>query len=109
MGDTTGGTGMTPNFMMDGANAMGNPGGVTSPFSQVFGSMSGAGGMMDLPANLDWDAWDSYVQHGNPMDPTMQFYPQAFDASTPSIPDMQADPNAFGSSVFMGANTPGRS
>jgi hypothetical protein len=55
------------------------------------------------------DAWDQYIQNGNSVDPTMQFYPTGFDSATPNVPqDLPMDQNPFGNSVFMGANTPGR-
>jgi hypothetical protein len=55
------------------------------------------------------EAWDSYIQNGNPLDPSLQLYPAAgFDPLQPNVGDMQTDPNSYGSSVFMGANTPGK-
>ncbi|KAJ6015347.1 hypothetical protein N7540_009938 [Penicillium herquei] len=44
------------------------PGGALSPFSSMFGQMP------DMQANLDWDAWDNYIQ--NPaFDASTQFWP----------------------------------
>jgi len=64
------------------------------------------------------DAWDSYIQNGNAIDPAFQFYP-AGDGSQPSPESQQQqqqqqqdqqgpqiDGAGFGNSVFMGANTP---
>lgn len=55
------------------------------------------------------EAWDSYIQNGNAIDPSsFQYYPTNVDQMNPE--GQQADPSAFGNSVFMGAgpNTPGR-
>jgi hypothetical protein len=112
MGDALASSGLTPNFPSDAANQFTSLNNVASPFS-VFGNSGSGTGMMDMPTNLDWDAWDSYIQNGGAIDPTFQFYPTT-DASQPSPQgqqgqqDQQPDPAAFGSSVFMGANTPGR-
>jgi len=83
-------------------------GGPASPFSQIFGG--GGASIMDLPENLDWAAWDQYIQNGNSLDQSLQYFPGQFDASTPSVPpDLQMhQSNPYGDSVFMGANTPGR-
>jgi len=122
MGDSSTSTGLTPNFQMDPTNPFTSMNSAASPFS-VFGN-SGAGvGMMDAPQNLDWvsiqavsnhkawlttlqEAWDSYIQNGNTIDPAFQFYQTTMDQSQLN-PDGQTDPT-FGNSVFMGANTPGR-
>merc|ERR1711964_793417 len=68
-------------------------------------------GMMDVPGNLDWDAWDSYIQNGANIDASFQFSPTNLDQ--PLNPDMQqqnqgGDNSGFGNNIFMGANTPGR-
>jgi len=72
--------------------------------------------------------WDQYVQNGNALDPSLQFYPMGMsvDAMAPLSTDGQpqaqsqgqpqgqeqnqnvGDHVRFGNSVFMGANTPGR-
>ena len=52
------------------------------------------------------EAWDSYIQNGNAIDPSFQFYPTSMD-QTQLNPEGQPDPT-FGNSVLMGANTPGR-
>jgi len=106
MGDSSASTGLTPNFSMDTANPFGNLNSVASPFS-VFGNAGSGTGIMDVPANLDWDAWDSYIQNGNAIDPAFQFYPPAIDQTLLNS-EGQTDPGVFGNSVFMGANTPGR-
>jgi len=110
MGDSSGNTGLTPNYTGDVANQFGTVNNVASPFS-VFGNAGSGNGMMDVPANLDWEAWDSYIQTGNPIDPTFQYYPTTIDQSQLSPEGQQGqvqDQSTFGSSVFMGANTPGR-
>lgn len=61
------------------------------------------------------EAWDSYIQNGNTLDPAFQFY-QATDQSQLSQEEQQqqqqqqqqADASAYGNGVFMGAYTPGR-
>lgn len=93
-------SGLTPNYSVDASNPFAQVN-VTSPFS-VFGNLGNAPGMMDVPANLDWDAWDNFIQ-GNSIDPAFQNYPTNLDQA----PDgQQPDPSSFGNGVFMGANTP---
>jgi hypothetical protein len=53
MGDSTGGTGLTPNFSIEPPNPFSTLNNVASPFS-VFGNAGSGAGMMDVPANLDW-------------------------------------------------------
>ncbi|KAJ4288152.1 hypothetical protein N0V90_012169 [Kalmusia sp. IMI 367209] len=62
-------TGLTPNF---GATTNGQDR-APSPFSNLFG---GGFQNMDLPSadNIDWNAWDSYIQGPN-MDATNSFFP----------------------------------
>ncbi len=60
-----------------------------------------------MKTNPPQEAWDSYIQNGNPIDPSFQFYPTNVDQSQLNM-EGQLDATAFGSSVFMGANTPGR-
>ncbi|KAH0545079.1 hypothetical protein FGG08_000850 [Glutinoglossum americanum] len=89
----------------------GSGGGVTSPFS-FFGA---SGNVMDLSGNLDWDAWDSYVQ-GTSLDPSNQLWPSGFDLpvvpspeqqqAAPSDAQQQQNPLIPGGSVFMGVPTP---
>jgi hypothetical protein len=122
MSDSSG-TGMTPNFSMDSTNPFANMNSVANPFS-VFGNAGSGMGMMDVPANLDWvsiadvleftimliyvqEAWDSYIQNGNAIDPAFQFYPTG-DQSQVNPDGQQNDQSGFSNSVFMGANTPGR-
>ncbi|KAF8853474.1 hypothetical protein BDZ45DRAFT_76279 [Acephala macrosclerotiorum] len=102
------GTSMTPNYTMDQSNPFGNLNSVASPFS-VFGNAGSGQGMMDVPANLDWEAWDSYIQNGGAIDPAFQFYPT--NADPQMSPDaqgqqQQGDQAGFGNNIFMGANTP---
>jgi len=128
MSDQNMSTGMTPNFTMGGTGVAPANMGAISPFSQTFGNMGGLDGMMDIPATLDWEVWDQYVQNGNALDPSLQFYPMGMsvDAMAPLSTDGQpqaqsqgqpqgqeqnqnvGDHVRFGNSVFMGANTPGR-
>ena len=54
------------------------------------------------------EAWDSYIQNGNAVDPALQFYPTAIGQTPPNPDAEQIDQATFGNSVFMGANTPGR-
>merc|ERR1711977_290080 len=110
MGESSNSTGLTPNYGMDTSNPFGNINSVNSPFS-VFGNTGSGIGMMDVPGNLDWDAWDSYIQNGANIDASFQFYPTNLDR--PLNPDMQqqnqgGDNSGFGNNIFMGANTPGR-
>ncbi|OJD30921.1 c6 transcription factor [Diplodia corticola] len=122
------GTGLTPQYT--GPSSGGENGGpisAASPFSQMFGASNMSLQGMDVPStNLDWDAWDSYVQ-GTAMDPSNPMWPMGMpdlmsDASampqqpqqqspTSSQPQQQQPVNtAFmgGGSVFMGNGTPER-
>jgi len=99
MGDSSNstGSGQTPNFPS-------NPFGVSSglsPFS-ILHSMDTGNGGVEFPENLDWEAWDSYIQNNNNnIDPSLYTFPDGTE--------MQTDPILFGNSPFMGApNTPGR-
>ncbi|KAG4442229.1 hypothetical protein IFR05_002278 [Cadophora sp. M221] len=108
MGESSNSTGMTPNYGMDTSNPFGNLNDVASPFS-VFGNTGSGIGMMDVPGNLDWDAWDSYIQNGSAIDPSFQFYPTNLDQPlNPEMQQNQGDNSSFGNNIFMGANTPGR-
>ncbi|KAL5116251.1 hypothetical protein ACEQ8H_005809 [Pleosporales sp. CAS-2024a] len=101
-------TGLTPQY--NGAN----------PFSNLFGANLFQN--LDLPPtnNLNWDAWDSYIQGLNgAMDTTSNFFPMDLgsipmqtdstalpnDLATPDVgggpPAMRT--NAFGQNVFMGS------
>lgn len=94
-------TGLTPNFQMDNTN----------PFAQSFSVFGNAGtgtGIMDVPASLDWEAWDSYIQNNGAVDPSFQFYPTTMDATQQSPEGSDPSTAGYGNSVFMGANTPGR-
>ncbi|KAF1999340.1 hypothetical protein P154DRAFT_437351 [Amniculicola lignicola CBS 123094] len=65
-------SGMTPQFSGGPTNA---PEGPPNAFSNLFGSSLGFQNL-DLPNtnNIDWDAWDSYIQ-GPSMDVTNSFFP----------------------------------
>ncbi|KFY39931.1 hypothetical protein V495_05685, partial [Pseudogymnoascus sp. VKM F-4514 (FW-929)] len=70
--------------------------------------VGGGASLSDLPDNLDWAAWDQYVQMGSAVDPALPYFPGVYD---PGAPEMQMDPASgagFGDGVFMGAHTPGR-
>ncbi|CAI7590339.1 unnamed protein product [Penicillium glandicola] len=61
--------------------------GVLSPFSSMFGQMP------DMQANLDWDAWDTYIQNPT-LDTSNQFWPM-IDAQrqTPPQPGGMSQPS----------------
>lgn len=94
-------TGLTPNFPMDNTNLF------AQSFS-VFGNAGTGTGIMDVPASLDWEAWDSYIQNNGAVDPSFQFYPTTMDATQQSPEGSDPSTAGYGNSVFMGANTPGR-
>ncbi|KAI9722611.1 MAG: hypothetical protein M1812_001542 [Candelaria pacifica] len=71
-------------------------------------------GTMDMPqTNLDWDAWDSYIQ-SNSLEPPAQIWPSGMEF--PASPrqssrggnqySQQSNALGDGSGVFMGVNTP---
>lgn len=68
-------------FKYSGTIANG-PENVPSPFSSLFGASLGFQNM-DLPStsNIDWDAWDSYIQ-GPGMDATNSFFPMDLGMQT---------------------------
>jgi len=105
MGESSG-SGLTPNFPLDNTNPFANMNAGASPFS-MFGNAGNAPGMMDLPANLDWEQWDSFIGNGNAIDPAFQFYPTNLEQSPPDGDGQQHDPSGFGG-PFMGENTPGK-
>ncbi|KGO78290.1 Transcription factor, fungi [Penicillium italicum] len=65
----TGGVGVGASAEMPGA---------LSPFSSMFGQMP------DMQVNLDWDAWDTYIQNPT-LDTTNQFWPM-IDAQRQTVP-----------------------
>ncbi|KAI9838669.1 MAG: hypothetical protein M1819_004983 [Sarea resinae] len=73
-------SGLSPEVQMDSAGSGSTTG--ASPYS-LFGPNLG---MMDLPpSNLDWDAWDSYIQGAN-LDLTSQAWPgNGLDLPLPPI------------------------
>ncbi|KAI4231447.1 MAG: hypothetical protein LQ349_005603 [Xanthoria aureola] len=101
-------SGLTPNYSMEQA-----PNGIPSapsPFSFM------TGGQMDMPVNVDWDAWDSYVQNAG-LDTGAQLWP-AMDLSSGAsvgqameMPDQQQQQQqqqqnnmfATGANAFAGA------
>ncbi|PBP23967.1 hypothetical protein BUE80_DR005051 [Diplocarpon rosae] len=107
MGDSLSSAGLMPNYGMDASNPLSSMNDVGSSFS-IFGNI-GPGIEMDMPGNLDWNAWDSYIQNGNPVDPNFQFYPtnldQSLNADALQTPN---DPYSFSDSVLMGSDAPGR-
>ncbi|CZT09354.1 hypothetical protein WAI453_003210 [Rhynchosporium graminicola] len=108
MGESSNNMGLTPNYGMDTSIPFGNLTNAASPLS-VFGNTGSGVGMMDVPGNLDWDAWDSYIQNGATMDSSFQFYPTNLDQTLDIDPQQnQGDTSGYGSNIFMGANTPGR-
>ncbi|KAI9651115.1 hypothetical protein NHQ30_001152 [Ciborinia camelliae] len=108
MGESSG-SGLTPFTLDNNMNPFATMNAGASPFS-MFGNAGNAPGMMDLPANLDWEQWDQFIGNGNAIDPAFQFYPTNLESSPSGGDgqDQQHDPlNPFGG-PFMGANTPGR-
>ncbi|CAG8978383.1 hypothetical protein HYALB_00010402 [Hymenoscyphus albidus] len=108
MAESTG-TGLTPAFQIE--NPFASMNNLDAPFSSMFNTSTTGAGFMDLPANLDWGAWDSFMQNGGTIDPAFSFYPTNMDSDISPGADkqqQQGDPNQFGNGVFMGANTPGR-
>jgi hypothetical protein len=102
-------TALTPGIPLDPTNPFGSLNSMASPFS-VFNVPNGQG-MVDIGSNLDWEAWDSYVQNsGAGLDAGFQFYPpeQTQVDRDAQQQQQQGDKYTFGDSVFMGANTPGR-
>ncbi|KAF2681933.1 hypothetical protein K458DRAFT_75525 [Lentithecium fluviatile CBS 122367] len=105
-------TGLTPNY--NGPTTA--PDNAPSPFSNLFGANLGFQ-PMDLPSadNIDWNAWDSYIQGPN-MDAANSFFPMDLGAmpmqtdSMNGLPDdvqtsqPQSNPTFSGNgSAFMGA------
>lgn len=99
-------SGLTPGHSMEQA-ANGVPS-VPSPLS-FFNNGNLAG---DIPANLDWDAWDSYLQNAN-LDNGIQGWPASMDPAlmTPAVDGQTQMPQTSSSSfnpsggVFMGVST----
>ncbi|KAA8564446.1 hypothetical protein MFRU_013g00590 [Monilinia fructicola] len=108
MGDSSS-SGLTPFAMDNNINPFANMNAGASPFS-MFGNAGNTPGMMDLPANLDWEQWDQFIGNGNAVDPAFQFYPTNLEPSPPGGDgqSQQHDPSNPFSGPFMGANTPGR-
>ncbi|KXL47363.1 hypothetical protein M433DRAFT_82246 [Acidomyces richmondensis BFW] len=112
-------TGLTPQYSgPDITQALSGP---ASPFSQMMASAGGGGGFMGmegLGGDIDWGAWDQYIQgtsnSANGMIDPAQMWPMNFDLG--SLPDgsTQGQQQTTGHSgnvgnpngVFMGATTP---
>ncbi|KAF7859644.1 hypothetical protein EAF04_008723 [Stromatinia cepivora] len=110
MGDSSG-SGLTPFALDNNINPFATMNGGASPFS-MFGNTNNTPGMMDLPANVDWEQWDHFIGNSNVIDPSFQFYQPNLETS-PSGGDgqgqgQQHDPSNPFVGPFMGANTPGR-
>ncbi|CAD6452487.1 dd999adc-0f6c-41d6-93ff-29144b86f953 [Sclerotinia trifoliorum] len=110
MGDSSG-SGLTPFALDNNVNPFTTMNGGASPFS-MFGNTGNAPGMMDLPANVDWEQWDHFIGNSNVIDPSFQFYPPNLETSPPGGDgqgqgQQQDSSNPF-VGPFMGANTPGR-
>ncbi|KAF2019902.1 hypothetical protein BU24DRAFT_129030 [Aaosphaeria arxii CBS 175.79] len=109
-----------------GAGVTSGPDNAPSPFSNLFGASIGFQNM-DLPdtSNIDWNAWDSYIQ-GPGMDTTNNFFPMDMGMQTDSVPNglsptsaqQQSNTNNEAFSMtgmngpvnggpFMGVSTPG--
>ncbi|KAL1634399.1 hypothetical protein SLS56_002409 [Neofusicoccum ribis] len=123
------GSGLTPQYTGPSSSGeLNGPVSAASPFSQMFGASNMALQGMDMPStNLDWEAWDSYVQ-GTAMDASNPMWPMGLpdlmnDANgLPQQPQQQQSPQSsqpqqqppinstfMGSgSVFMGNGTPER-
>ncbi|PSN59660.1 hypothetical protein BS50DRAFT_640811 [Corynespora cassiicola Philippines] len=88
---------LNPQF--SGANGADNAA-APSPFSNLFGAHMGFQNM-DIPSfdNLDWNAWDSYIQ-GPSMDAANSFFPM--DLSTTP---MQTEPNGMANAQTGGPAT----
>ncbi|KAJ8061756.1 hypothetical protein OCU04_009554 [Sclerotinia nivalis] len=108
MGDSSG-SGLTPFALDNNINPFATMNGGASPFS-MFGNIGNAPGMMDLPANVDWEQWDHFIGNSNVIDPSFQFYPPNLETSPPGGDGQgqQQDPSNPFVCPFMGANTPGR-
>ncbi|RMY58917.1 hypothetical protein D0863_12111 [Hortaea werneckii] len=126
--DGTGRTGLTPGY--SGPDTSGSMAGPASPFSQMLaGGQAGTGGFMGmdgLGGDIDWSAWDQYIQGTVPsnamtLDPAagmgaQNLWPMNIDFSSmdaggtaPSQQPQQHQqaPPPGGQGVFMGAGTPG--
>ncbi|KAF2132989.1 hypothetical protein P153DRAFT_382610 [Dothidotthia symphoricarpi CBS 119687] len=111
-------TGFAPQYNGGATNGAGALENTQSPFSNLFGATLFQN--LDLPPtdNVNWDAWDSYIQGPN-MDVTNSFIPMDL-TGIPVQPDSNAvhenstspnqqhgqRTNAFGQNVFMGVSNP---
>ncbi|EPS31528.1 hypothetical protein PDE_06483 [Penicillium oxalicum 114-2] len=78
-----------PSLPVSTATMPGEMPGPLSPFSSMFGSMP------DMQVNLDWDAWDTYIQNPN-FDTANQYWPMM---------DVQRQPTPQGVGVSQPAMT----
>ncbi|KAI4648555.1 uncharacterized protein J4E78_008618 [Alternaria triticimaculans] len=113
-------TGLTPQYNQPTSGPTG-PENAPSPFSNLFGANLFQN--LDLPPtdNINWDAWDSYIQGPNPgMEATNNFFPMDLGSmpmqteqngmpatgQTPSQQPIQGNrANMFGQDVYMGADS----
>ncbi|KAK4560808.1 hypothetical protein LTR86_005388 [Recurvomyces mirabilis] len=95
-------TGLTPQYSggEGGGSLLAGP---ASPFSQMLAAAGGSSGFMGmdgLGADIDWGAWDHYIQGSgtNAMDPTLQMWPMNVDVSAldPSLQQHQQQQNDGG-------------
>ncbi|KAF2653753.1 hypothetical protein K491DRAFT_501635 [Lophiostoma macrostomum CBS 122681] len=111
-------SGLTPNYGGMGSGVENTPG----SFSNLFGASIGFQNM-ELPStdNIDWNAWDSYIQ-GPSMDTSNSFFPMDMSMQTDNFGNglsgsqnlQQNNANAFAGNgmanggPFMGVSTPPR-
>ncbi|KAK5694249.1 hypothetical protein LTR97_009871 [Elasticomyces elasticus] len=118
-------TGLTPQYSGPEGSTMGMLAGPASPFSQMLAGVSNGGGnfmgMDGLGGDIDWGAWDSYIQGSgtNAMDPSLQMWPMDVGPLDPVMQQQQQNGQQAGQGaqqgppsngpggVFMGATTPG--
>ncbi|KAK3115726.1 hypothetical protein LTR53_004647 [Teratosphaeriaceae sp. CCFEE 6253] len=127
-------TWLTPQYSGPEGSSVGLLAGAASPFSQMLasaGNVGGFTGMDGLGGDIDWGAWDQYIQGSgtNAMDPSLQMWPMNVDVG-PLDPGLQQQQNSSqnhgqsqagqgasqqqqgpptsspGGGVFMGATTP---
>lgn len=110
-------TGLTPHYSgPDTGGMMPGLSGAASPFSQMLGQASGGFmGMEGLGGDIDWSAWDQYIQgtSNNGMGDPAQTWPMnldvgGLDPAGGTQNNQQAGQGAASNSggVFMGATTP---
>ncbi|KAJ6172606.1 hypothetical protein N7470_001673 [Penicillium chermesinum] len=90
LGDNLFKTGGDPTMPAGLGNPAEMPGGPLSPFSSMFGAMP------DMQSNLDWDAWDTYIQNPT-LDASNQFWPMMDATGLPQGGTASDEPH-YGSS-----------